>query len=69
VVAAAEAPRRGDIPRPPFGHGEVVRFGDALPTLVGCFHPSRQNTNNGKLTAPMMESVFRKARRLLETDR
>jgi uracil-DNA glycosylase family 4 len=56
-------------PRPPFGHGEVVRFGDALPTLVGCFHPSRQNTNTGKLTAPMMESVFRKARRLLETER
>src|SRR5499426_316991 len=53
-------------PRPQFGHGEVVRFGDRLPTLVGCFHPSRQNTNTGKLTAPMMESVFRKARRLID---
>ena len=52
-------------PRPPFGHGEVVKFGDGLPTLVGCYHPSRQNTNTGKLTAPMMESVFRKAKRLL----
>ena len=36
------------------------------PWLVGCYHPSRQNTNTGKLTARMMESVFRKARRLLD---
>ena len=34
-------------------------------TLVGCDHPSRQNTNTGKLTAPMMESVFRKAKKLI----
>lgn len=53
-------------PKPQFGHGEVVKFDDELPTLVGCFHPSRQNTNTGKLTAPMMESVFRKARRLID---
>ena len=53
-------------PRPQFGHGEVVEFGGGVPTLVGCFHPSRQNTNTGKLTAPMMESVFRTARRMIE---
>jgi uracil-DNA glycosylase family 4 len=53
-------------PKPQFGHGEVVKFDVELPTLVGCFHPSRQNTNTGKLTAPMMESVFRKARRLID---
>ena len=35
--------------------------GHGLPTLIGCYHPSRQNTNTGKLTAGMMESVFRKA--------
>jgi len=39
--------------------------GTPLPMLVGCYHPSRQNTNTGKLTARMMESVFRKAKRLL----
>ena len=54
-------------PRPRFGHGVVFRMGSAadgapLPALVGCYHPSRQNTNTGKLTARMMESVFRKAR-------
>jgi len=55
-------------PRPQFGHGEVVTFDHGLPALVGCYHPSRQNTNTGKLTAPMMESVFRKAKRLLGSD-
>src|ERR1041384_1896779 len=52
-------------PRPQFGHAEVVKFENGLPALVGCYHPSRQNTNTGKLTAPMMEAVFRKAKRLL----
>ena len=59
--------RRGAAPspRPHFGHGVVVKMEKGLPTLIGCYHPSRQNTNTGKLTASMMESVFRKARRLL----
>ena len=51
-------------PRPQFAHGSI----DDLPngqTLIGCYHPSRQNTNTGKLTARMMTDVFRKARRNL----
>src|SRR5262249_59521057 len=51
-------------PRPAFGHG----LAHALPngvTLIGCYHPSRQNTNTGKLTARMMNAVFRKVRRQL----
>ena len=51
-------------PKPQFGHGMVVKD-VRMPTLVGCYHPSRQNTNTGKLTAPMMQSVFLQARRLL----
>jgi hypothetical protein len=27
-------------------------------TVVGCYHPSRQNTNTGKLTPPMYEAIF-----------
>ena len=46
-------------PRPAFGHGVVIAT--AGPTVIGSFHPSRQNTNTGKLTAPMLESVFRRA--------
>jgi uracil-DNA glycosylase family 4 len=61
--------RRGvaPTPQPRFGHGTVVEFGSSAPVLVGCYHPSRQNTNTGKLTAKMMEDVFRTARRLAET--
>ncbi|HJR60173.1 MAG TPA: uracil-DNA glycosylase [Vicinamibacterales bacterium] len=49
-------------PRPAFGHGVVIRTPG--PTVIGSFHPSRQNTNTGKLTPPMLESVFRRAARL-----
>jgi uracil-DNA glycosylase len=48
-------------PRPAFGHGSVARLANGI-TLIGCYHPSRQNTNTGKLTAPMMDDVFRIAR-------
>jgi uracil-DNA glycosylase family 4 len=64
--------RRGRVlsPRPPFGHGEVVRVGsedgDVPPVLIGCYHPSRQNTNTGKLTPAMLEAVFRRAKRELK---
>jgi len=54
-------------PRPAFGHGSRAELGGGLPVLLGSYHPSRQNTNTGKLTAPMLESVFREARRIIES--
>jgi uracil-DNA glycosylase len=54
------------LPKPQFGHGVVTRMGAKVPVLVGCYHPSRQNTNTGKLTAAMMGGVFRKARLLID---
>ncbi|MDX6229170.1 MAG: uracil-DNA glycosylase [Frankiales bacterium] len=50
------------VPRPRFGHGVEVAL-DGL-TVVGCFHPSQQNTFTGKLTAPMLDDVFLRAREL-----
>ena len=46
----------------------VVRstVGARVPALVGSFHPSRQNTNTGRLTADMLASAFRTARRLAD---
>ena len=51
-------------PKPKFGHGAEVRVGPY--TLIGCFHPSQQNTFTGKLTEPMMDEVFQRARSLAE---
>ena len=51
-------------PRPPFGHGMVCRP-HAGPIVIASYHPSRQNTNTGKLTAAMMSSVFSKAAELV----
>jgi uracil-DNA glycosylase family 4 len=50
-------------PRPRFGH-EAVFDDDAWLTLVGCFHPSQQNTFTGKLTEAMLDAVFAHARAL-----
>ncbi len=43
-------------PTPRFGHAEEVAI-EGL-TLVGCFHPSQQNTFTGVLTAEMMDTVL-----------
>ena len=52
-------------PRPRFGHASVHRLPNGR-QLLGSYHPSRQNTNTGKLTAAMMNDVFRIARHSLE---
>jgi len=47
-------------PRPVFSHG-AVWINDGL-TLVGMYHPSRQNTNTGTVTPAMYDAVLRKVR-------
>jgi uracil-DNA glycosylase family 4 len=49
-------------PRPRFGHAAEVDLGAV--TLLGCFHPSQQNTFTGRLTPPMMDAVLARAREL-----
>jgi uracil-DNA glycosylase family 4 len=50
-----------------FAHNTVYQFSDDLPTLIASYHPSRQNTNTGRLTEPMFGAVFARARQLLST--
>jgi len=49
-------------PRPRFGHLAEAPVGAFV--LLGCFHPSQQNTFTGKLTTAMLDEVFERAREL-----
>jgi uracil-DNA glycosylase family 4 len=60
-------------PRPAFAHGTHVTLSDsgARPDLhlLGCYHPSQQNTFTGRLTLPMVIDVFRHAAEIAGLDR
>jgi uracil-DNA glycosylase family 4 len=49
-------------PKPRFAHGAEAELGHYA--LLGCYHPSQQNTFTGKLTEEMMDAVFARARDL-----
>ena len=59
--AGLAVPRR----RPAFGHGaetELGGVGGSRVLLIGCYHPSQQNTFTGRVTAEMTDAVFTRAR-------
>ncbi|GAA3136258.1 uracil-DNA glycosylase family 4 [Kribbella aluminosa] len=62
IALGADVPR----PRPKFGHAVEYRiptpYGDV--TVLGCFHPSQQNTFTGKLTEEMLDAVLTRAKEL-----
>jgi uracil-DNA glycosylase family 4 len=66
AVLACERARGVALPRPVprFGHGAEATIGSIV--LLSSYHPSRQNTQTGKLTAAMLAAVFARARALVD---
>ncbi|WP_217160074.1 uracil-DNA glycosylase [[Mycobacterium] fortunisiensis] len=54
-------------PAPKFGHGVMAPLATAFGpvTLLGCFHPSQQNTFTGRLTPAMLDDIFATAKQLV----
>jgi len=58
--------RRGvHLPRPTFKHAETYSMPAGFPTVVASYHPSRQNTQTGRLTTEMMDHVLTAVKEVL----
>lgn len=54
------------LPAEAFGHDKLISGGAGKPWILATYHPSRQNTQTGRLTTEMFDSVWRKLRSLLD---
>lgn len=54
-----------DPPRLKFEHGAWHVLPEGLPILAACYHPSRQNTQTGRLTQEMIDSIFLRIREFI----
>ena len=54
-----------DVPRLRPRHGECYTLSPNLPVLAFSYHPSRQNTQTGRLTTDMLDSLFTRVKQML----
>jgi uracil-DNA glycosylase family 4 len=50
---------------PAFGHGVLLETGKGTPWILASYHPSRQNTQTGKLTVPMFDAIWAQVSRMI----
>jgi uracil-DNA glycosylase family 4 len=55
------------IPRLKFAHGAFYELSDDLPWMLASYHPSRQNTQTGRLTEEMFEGIWGEVKVMLKT--
>ena len=67
VLKALDSHRASPVRKPKFGHGAEDATGPF--TLLGCYHPSQQNTFTGRLTEAMLDAVLGRARNLASPGR
>jgi uracil-DNA glycosylase family 4 len=62
LLEQGQIPRRADFV---FAHDREFNIGPGHPVLISSYHPSQQNTQTGKLTQAMFQSVFDRAKRII----
>ena len=65
ILASVEIPKERKKARPKFSHAAEFDLREDL-KLIASFHPSQQNTFTGRLTEPMFDHIFSRARALIE---
>jgi uracil-DNA glycosylase family 4 len=64
-ISTGLRPAASDGPTPQFAHNAAASLGPDLPALITSYHPSRQNTQTGRLTREMFDAVWASVRSLL----
>ncbi|HSM25321.1 MAG TPA: uracil-DNA glycosylase [Anaerolineaceae bacterium] len=52
----------------PFAHGKVEKIAENMPFIISSYHPSRQNTQTGKLTKEMFDTVWNLVNQIINSN-